>query len=190
MSTHVRSSIYWWSSIPRHTETTTCSINCNKVYLELWIKGYPLILSNVSMCSWRELWFATFKKIYFPPVPRNLGTIHKFGAFADIQCRRKLTEILSGLLTTDVEHDPVRHKFLTRAPTALKNTCQQESKSCYILNWQLMTYAKHTLFASQNGNWKITLCAWIWIANHWSPEAPESAERRTTINSFLDQFQP
>ena len=63
-----------------------------------------------------------FKKKMIVPDQRNCEIIHLFGAFVDIQCERKLTEMLSGHLTADVDYNPVPQranstKFLTRTPT-------------------------------------------------------------------------
>ena len=46
-----KNAFYWWSNIPRHTETALYSIKYNKVYLEPRIEGYPLILSNLPQAQ-------------------------------------------------------------------------------------------------------------------------------------------
>ena len=98
------------------------------------------------------------KENFFAPNLRIVEKNHKFGAFADLQCIGKLAEILSDLSTAVVEYHPVpkrptgtnslpRHQLCDSPP--VKNTCAQESKSCYILSLQLMRCAKPALFTSE-----------------------------------------
>ena len=60
------------------------------------IKFAHVLLMGLVYCYLKENLIA--------PDQRNFAIIHEFGVFADMQCERKLTTVLSDLLAADVEY--------------------------------------------------------------------------------------
>ena len=67
------------------------------MYLELSIEAPPHIIkfAHVQLMG---LVYCYHKENLIAPDQRNFEIIHLFGVFADMQCERMLTEVLSDLL--------------------------------------------------------------------------------------------